>query len=69
MKQTFTVHLSPDFYILCDFFSLTPEEVLQFYINHISLSVFADKCPEEPLSTATYFFGKYSVPKVTGEPL
>lgn len=63
MKQTFTVQLSPDFYILCEFFSLSPEEVLQYYVNHISLSVLQDEHPEEPLSTATYFFGKYSTSK------
>jgi hypothetical protein len=69
MKQIFTVHLTPDFYILCELFSFTPEEVLQYYINHISLSVFEDESAEELLLTATYFFGKYSPSKGKGKTL
>ena len=60
MKQSFTFHLSPDFYILCDFFSLTPEEVLQYYINHISVSLFAEVSLDNPFGAATYFFIQYS---------
>jgi len=69
MIQTFTVHLTPDFYILCELFSFTPEEVLQYYINHISLSVFEDQSAEELFLTATYFFGKYSPSTSKGKKL
>ena len=60
MKQSFTVHLSPDFYILCDFFSLTPEEVLQYYVNHISVALFTEVSLDNPFGAATYFFIQYS---------
>jgi len=60
MKQPFTFHLSPDFYILCDFFSLTPGEVLQYYVSHISVSLFAEVSLDNPFGAATYFFIQYS---------
>jgi len=60
MKQTFSIHLSPDFYILCDLFSCSPEEVLQYYVNHISLPLFADVSLDNPFGAATYFFIQYS---------
>jgi hypothetical protein len=37
MKQSFTVNLSQDFYILYDFFGFKPDEVVQYYLNHIFL--------------------------------
>jgi hypothetical protein len=60
MKQSFTVKLSPDFYILCDFFGFNPDEVVQYYLNHISLSLFVDVSLDNPFGAATYFFIQYS---------
>lgn len=60
MKHMFTVNIPPDFYILCDLFSLKPEEVLQYYVNHISLPMFVDVSLDNPFGAATFFFMQYS---------
>jgi len=60
MKQVFVITLPPDFYILCSIFSCSPQDVLQYYINHISLSLFSDLPLDNPFGAATYFFTQHS---------
>jgi hypothetical protein len=60
MTEPFNLYLSPDFYILCDFFSFTPEEVLQYYVDHVSLLLFDEVSLDNPYGAATFFFIKYS---------
>jgi len=60
MKQVFVITLPPDFYILCNIFSCTPQEVVQYYVNHISLSLFSDVSLDNPFGAATCFFAQYS---------
>lgn len=60
MTQTYTVSIAPAFYILCNMFSCSPEEVLQYYLNHISLTQFMRRSLDTPTGAATYFFIQYS---------
>jgi hypothetical protein len=56
MKKTFSLELTKDFWILCTLFEKTPVEILQFYVDHISLTMFVDIVGNNPYGLATTFF-------------
>lgn len=60
MNKIFTLDLSKDFWILCTLFEKPPVDVLQYYINHISVPIFMDVSLENPFGLATHFFIQHS---------
>jgi hypothetical protein len=67
MEKEFTFQLSKDFWILCTLFQKPPQEVLQYYINHISVPLFMDVSIENPFGAATRFFILHSRLDEAGE--
>lgn len=55
----FTVVLTSDFCILCNIFRCTPIEVLQYYINHVSMPKYIASTGKNPFVYATSFFLQY----------
>lgn len=55
----FTIFLTKDFCILCDIFQTTPERVLQYYINHVSITKHINSTDKNPFTYATSFFLQY----------
>jgi hypothetical protein len=55
----FTIFLTKDFSILCDIFQTTPERVLQYYINHVSITEHINSTKKNPYTYATSFFLQY----------
>lgn len=55
----FSVLLTKDYCVLSDVFQLTPLTLLRHYINHVSLTKYADQTNDNPFEYATSFFLQY----------
>lgn len=60
MKTDITIPIPKDCYIACHIFSCSIEELLQFYVNHISIDLFLKDRTEDIYEIATYFFLEFT---------
>jgi len=58
IKTSLTV--PKDCYILCNIFRCTIEDILLFYIDHVSFDRFLKDEADKDVEYATYFFIKYT---------
>jgi hypothetical protein len=58
-SSEFAVTLTKDFCVLCDLFQTTPIKVLQYYINHVSITEHINSTKKTPVVYATSFFLQY----------
>jgi hypothetical protein len=61
MENSFKIKGSKDAFILCSIFSCSVQEVLQYYVNHVSIDKFLEETGNKKFITATTFFLKYGV--------
>jgi hypothetical protein len=56
MKTTFIINFSEDACILCDLFQCSPADVVQYYIDQVSIHAFDSETSEPPCMYATLLF-------------
>lgn len=59
MQTEIRLLITKDCFILCHIFRCTIEDILLFYIRHVSVSAFLQEEEDEETELATYFFIKY----------
>jgi hypothetical protein len=60
MKTAIQLANTKECYILCHIFQCRIEDVLSFYVRHVSISSFLKNTADEKMELATYFFIKYT---------
>lgn len=54
MHRELVINISEDFAVLCSFWNRTPKQIIQYYLEHVSMSAMLNRLGVDPRQTSGF---------------